>query len=355
MAEPATELDPVPLRGAAPTPEHPAAAPKTGIVELTGNSVPTGRSLLGTAWLRIRRSPVALTALGVVIAIVLFALLAPLLVMIEGQDPNTTNTSPDVLDDFNVPGLPLPGYMYPSAQHWLGVEPGLGRDLFARVAYGAGVSLTIALLATVVSVILGTVLGAAAGYFGGKTDMIISRIMDFFLAFPQLLLVLSLAPILQSRLRNTPLGEGSFVPIASLVIVLGFFGWAYLARIVRGQVLSIREQEFIEAARAYGASRRSIIFKQIIPNVMGVVLVYATMMIPMNITSEAALSFLGVGVKDPTPSWGQMLNAAQAGNWYLSDPWFLAVPGFFLVVTVLAFNVLGDAVRDALDPKASRS
>ena len=315
----------------------------------------TGRSLLATAWMRIKKSPVALISFGTVIAIVLFAILAPVLVAIAGTDPSTTHTGPEYLDNFYNPGLPLPGYMYPSAEHWLGIEPGLGRDIFARMAYGAQVSLVIALLSSLVSVVLGTVLGAAAGYFGGKTDMIISRIMDLFLAFPHLLLVLSLTPILQSRLRGTALDSGSFVPIASLVIILGFFGWAYLARVVRGQVLSVREQEYVEAAKAYGASHASIIFKQIIPNVLGVVLVYGTMLIPLNISAEAALSFLGVGVKDPTPSWGQMLNAAQAGNWYLSDPWFLAVPGIFLVITVLAFNLLGDAVRDALDPKASRS
>ncbi|MEV0008957.1 ABC transporter permease [Streptomyces sp. NPDC047973] len=309
------------------------------------------RSLLGTAWLRIRRSKIAL---AVVVLMILFAALAPLLTAIEGQDPYTTRTSPDVLDDYRTPGLPLSYYRFPSSDHWLGVEPGLGRDLFARMAHGAQVSLIIALLATAVSVVLGTVLGAAAGYFGGKADMVISRIMDLFLAFPHLLLVLSLTPILQSRLGDTALGDGSLLPIASLVIILGFFGWAYLARVVRGQVLSIREQEFVEAARAYGASHRSIILRQIVPNVMGVVLVYATMMIPTNITAEAALSFLGVGVKDPTPSWGQMLNAAQAGNWYLTDPWFLAVPAGALVITVLAFNLLGDAVRDALDPKSSR-
>ncbi|WP_432103225.1 ABC transporter permease [Streptomyces sp. bgisy091] len=312
------------------------------------------RSLLGTAWLRIRRSKIALAALAVVVLMILFAALAPLLTAIEGQDPYTTRTSPDVLDDYRTPGLPLSYYRFPSSDHWLGVEPGLGRDLFARMAHGAQVSLIIALLATAVSVVLGTVLGAAAGYFGGKIDMVISRIMDLFLAFPHLLLVLSLTPILQSRLGDTALGDGSLLPIASLVIILGFFGWAYLARVVRGQVLSIREQEFVEAARAYGASHRSIILRQIVPNVMGVVLVYATMMIPTNITAEAALSFLGVGVKDPTPSWGQMLNAAQAGNWYLTDPWFLAVPAGALVITVLAFNLLGDAVRDALDPKSSR-
>ena len=208
--------------------------------------------------MRIRRSKIALLSLCVVVAILLFAILAPVLSAMSGNDPYTSNTSPEVLDDFETPGLPLPGYMYPSAQHWLGVEPGLGRDLFARLAYGGQVSLTIALLSTVVSVVLGTVLGAAAGYFGGKTDAIISRIMDLFLAFPHLLLVLSLTPILQSRLRDTPLGEGSFLPMASLVIILGFFGWAYLARIVRGQVLSLREREFVEAARSFGASHLSI-------------------------------------------------------------------------------------------------
>ncbi|MFI5658252.1 ABC transporter permease [Streptomyces sp. NPDC051684] len=320
----------------------------------SGPPVVAARSLLGTAWLRIRRSRVARAALAVVVLMILFAVLAPVLTAIEGQDAYTTSTSPDVLDDYGTPGLPLPYYRYPSSDHWLGLEPGLGRDIFARMAHGAQVSLVIALLATVVSVVLGTVLGAAAGYFGGKVDMVISRVMDLFLAFPHLLLVLSLTPILQSRLGDTALGNGSLLPIASLVIILGFFGWAYLARVVRGQVLSIREQEFVEAARAYGASHRSIIIKQIVPNVMGVVLVYATMMIPTNITAEAALSFLGVGVKDPTPSWGQMLNAAQQGNWYLTDPWFLAVPAGALVITVLAFNLLGDAVRDALDPKSSR-
>ncbi len=320
----------------------------------TAKPVATGRSLLATAWMRIRKSPVAMVSLAIVVGMVLFAILAPLLVAIEGQDPYTTNTSPEVLDNFYVPGLPLPYYMYPSAEHWLGVEPGLGRDLFARLAYGARVSLIIALLSTLVSVVLGTILGAAAGYFGGKVDMIISRIMDLFLAFPHLLLVLSIAPILQSRLSGTALARGSFVPIASLVIVLGFFGWAYLARVVRGQVLSIREQEYMDAAKSFGTKNWSMIIKQVIPNVMGVVLVYATMMIPTNITAEAALSFLGVGVKDPTPSWGQMLNAAQAGNWYLQDPWFLAVPSIALILTVLAFNLLGDAMRDALDPKSSR-
>ncbi|MGM7775855.1 ABC transporter permease [Arthrobacter sp. KNU-44] len=208
-----------PLTQLQSTVEATAASPSPS----TAPNRPTAeaRSLLATAWLRIRRSKIALLSLCVVVAIMLFAILGPLLSAMSGNDPFTSNTSPDVLDDLQTPGLPLPGYMYPSASHWLGVEPGLGRDLFARLA-------------------------SAAGYFGGKTDAIISRIMDLFLAFPHLLLILSLTPILQSRLRDTPLGQGSFLPMASLVIILGFFGWAYLARIVRGQLLSLREREFGE-------------------------------------------------------------------------------------------------------------
>lgn len=182
----------------------PSTAPKRPTAE--------ARSLLATAWLRIRQSKIALLSLCVVVAIMLFAILGPLLSALSGNDPFTSNTSPDVLNDLQTPGLPLPGYMYPSASHWLGVEPGLGRDLFARLAYGGQVSLTIALLSTAVSVVLGTVIGAAAGYFGGKTDAIISRIMDLFLAFPHLLLVLSLTPILQSRLRDTPLATAASFP-----------------------------------------------------------------------------------------------------------------------------------------------
>jgi peptide/nickel transport system permease protein len=244
--------------------------------------------------------------------------------------------------------------MYPSATHWLGVEPQTGRDIFARVAYGARVSLTIAICATLVAVIFGTILGATAAYFGGFLDSAISRGMDLLLAFPVLLFTLTLTPILQSRLGNTFLGKGSTLPIVSLIIILGFFGWPYLARIVRGQVLSLREREFVESARAIGSSSGRIIMKEIIPNVTAVVLVYATLAIPTNITAEAALSFLGVGVRDPTPSWGQMLNQSQSNNWYQLDPWFMIVPGVMLLLTVIAFNLLGDAVRDALDPRASR-
>ena len=327
-----------------------------------------GRSLWALAWRRIRSSKIAMLSLGVIIFLLLVAILAPLLTKIEGQNATSFHNTPQVISDgqgktdaqgLPLPGsaavgLPLPGYMYPSGTHWLGVEPVNGRDIFARIVYGARVSLTIALLATLVSVVLGTILGATAAYFGGLVDTIISRIMDLLLAFPQLLLLLSLSPILQARLGNTFLGKGSILPISSLVFILGFFGWPYLARIVRGQVLSLREREFVEAARSLGAKPSRIVMREILPNVVAVVLVYSTLTIPTNITAEAALSFIGVGVKDPTPSWGQMLNASQSGNFYQLDPWHMLVPGTCLLITVLAFNLLGDAVRDALDPRSGR-
>jgi len=335
------------------------AEAESGDYERTSEKAIEGRSLYSLAWRRIRRSKVAMVSFGFIVLLLLVAIFAPVLTAIEGYGPTQLNNTPDII---SLGGQSLSGpvagsvlkFRLPSADHWLGVTPVQGRDIFARLVYGARVSLTIALLATLVSVVLGTLLGAIAAYFRGVVDSVISRLMDLLLAFPQLLLILSLTPILQNRLGNTSLGHGSTLPIVSLVIILGFFGWPYLGRIVRGQVLSLREREFVEAARALGASPGRIVVKEIIPNVVAVVLIYATLAIPTNITAEAALSFLGAGVRDPTPSWGQMLNEAQNGNWYQNDPWIMLVPGVALLLTVLAFNLFGDAVRDALDPRASR-
>lgn len=328
------------------------------LVDSTTRSSPTTptttRTLWQTAWLRIRTSKVALASAVFLGLVVLFAIFAPVLSALSGNDPTTIHTGAKYLDPAVVPGLPQPGYMYPSFDHWLGIEPGLGRDLFSRLAYGARVSLLIAVLATLCTVVIGTIVGAVAGFVGGKVDYLLGRLMDLILAFPHLLLVLSLTPILQTRLEGTAFGDGSILPIASLVIILSLFGWPYLARVVRGQVIAIREQEYVQAANSYGASTWNVILKEVVPNTTGVILVYATLLIPQYISAEAALSFIGVGVKDPTASWGQMLNAAQTGNWYLYDPWFLAVPAVAIVATVLAFNLLGDALRDALDPKASK-
>ncbi len=221
-----------------------------------------GKSPYQLARRRIRQSKVAMASFGFIVLLILVAILAPVLTAIEGHGPLTVNNqliSQGSLDLSQVPGMPLNAYKFPGGSHWLGVSPVNGRDIFARLVYGARVSLTIALLATALSVVLGTVLGAVAAYFRGPIDSIISRFMDLLLAFPQLLLILTLTPILQDRLGTTFLGKGSTLPIVSLVLILGFFGWPYLGRIVRGQVLSLREREYVEAARALGAGLRDAV------------------------------------------------------------------------------------------------
>ncbi|MEU6968633.1 ABC transporter permease [Kitasatospora aureofaciens] len=280
----------------------------------------------------------AALALAVVAGLVLLAVAAPLITWIAGSSPTAFHG--DAVDP-GLGGLPRGAAGGISTRHWLGVEPVNGRDVLARVVYGAQVSLLIALLATVLSVLLGTALGLVAGFFGGWVDTVIGRTMDLLLSFPSLIFMIALisaAPGTDRRLL--------------LVVVLGFFGWPYVGRIVRGQAMVLARGEFVAAARVLGASRRALLVREVLPNLTGPVLVVATMSIPGYIATEAGLSFLGVGVQAPTPSWGQMI--ATAVPWYASDPAYFLIPGVFLFVTVLAFNVLGDAVRDALDPRSQR-
>ncbi|MGB8652747.1 MAG: ABC transporter permease [Mycobacteriales bacterium] len=298
-----------------------------------------GRSLGQIAWMRLKRDKVAMAGGVVILVLVFIAVFAPMLARLEGQQPNVFHT--DLLNR-DLGGPPNGSYGGMSSRHWLGVEPSNGRDIFARIIYGARISLLIALLATVVSVVIGSTLGVTAGYFGGKIDAAISRLMDVLLAFPQLLFSIALVGIVPTNFPRTVL----------LVIVIGFFGWPYIGRIIRGQALSLREREFVDAARSLGASNNHILFKQLLPNLVAPILVYSTLIIPTNILTEAALSYLGVGVKQPTSSWGDMLS--QAVQWSTTDPAYMAVPGIALFITVLAFNLLGDGLRDALDPRAGR-
>ncbi|UUN29293.1 ABC transporter permease [Streptomyces sp. FIT100] len=304
-----------------------------------------GRSPWQIAWTRLKRDRLALAGGAIVVLLILVAVFAPLIVSLLGHPPNDFHE--DQIDPLF--GTPIGPYGGISSDFLLGVEPVNGRDVFSRIVYGARISLLVAFLAAVFAVFLGTVLGVIAGYFGGWVDAALSRVMDVMLAFPQLLFTIALVSVLPNDLLGV---SGSGVRIGALVVVIGFFGWPYVGRIVRGQTLSLREREYVEAARSLGAGRLYILRRELLPNLVAPITVYATLMIPTNILTEAALSFLGAGVKPPTASWGQMLS--KAVNTYEADPLFMVIPGLAIFITVLAFNLFGDGVRDALDPKGAR-
>ena len=308
------------------------------------------------AWSRLKRDRAGMISLAVIILIVLAALFAPLITKALGVDPFTFNR--DALDD-ELGGLPA-GWA-PNAPWWdkgglswdhpLGVEPGTGRDILARLLYGARVSLFIATTSTFFIVLIGTVVGIVSGYSRGAVDQGLGRLMDLVIAFPLILMALALSQPISQRLESLGLGEGA-ARITFLILIFSLFGWPYLARIVRGQVLSLREREFVESAVSLGAGTPRILFKEILPNLWAPILVVATITLPGVIAGEAGLAFLGVGVLPPTPTWGDMLG--ESTNYRSVVPTLLFIPGMALFIVVLTFNLFGDAIRDALDPKAGR-
>jgi peptide/nickel transport system permease protein len=281
------------------------------------------------AWTRLRRDRVAIGSFAVICLIGLLAIFAPLIAALVGHGPDTqyrtTGLSPD--------GIPVG----PGARFLFGTDD-LGRDVFVRVVYGARISLLVGVVATGLAIAIGVVVGLAAGYFGRTIDSVLARSMDVVLSLPYLIFAIALVSIV---------GPSLIVSIA----VIAFFSWASVGRIVRGQVLSIKEREFVEAARSLGASDLRIMFVDILPNVLAPVIVYATLLIPISIVFEATLSFLGIGVVAPTPTWGNMLS--EALPYYSVAWWFVAFPGLALLLTTLAFNLLGDSVRDAFDPRGA--
>jgi peptide/nickel transport system permease protein len=291
-----------------------------------------GRSTWQLAWARLKRDRAAVISAIIIVLIFLMAVFAPVFAEITGHGANqqfrVTGLSPD--------GIPVG----PGKTFWWGTDD-QGRDILVRVAYGARVSLFVGVVATLLTVIIGAVLGLAAGFLGGIMDTIIARLIDLVLSLPYLLFAISLVSI-------------SKPSINIVIIVIALFGWAAVARIVRGQVLSIREKEYVEAARSLGSGTWRIMFVDILPNVTAQLIVYATLLIPVSIVAEASLSYLGLGVPPPTPDWGQMLAEAQTLVVNGQAWWFMLFPGAALVITTLAFNILGDGVRDALDPRFER-
>ncbi|MFE2560618.1 ABC transporter permease [Streptomyces sp. NPDC059352] len=283
-----------------------------------------------------RRTSVKLS-LVVVAFFALMTVAASLIGSLGGWGPEEFDKS--AVDPY-LGGLPIGPLGGVSAEHWLGVEPVTGRDLFARVVHGAQVSLLIAFSATAIVVVAGTAAGIAAGYFGGRTDTVLSRLMDLTMSFPSLIFMIAMMSVARDVNR-----------IVLMTAVIGLFGWPGIARVVRGQTLSLKHREYVDAARVGGSGPWRILARDILPGVAGPVIAYTTLIVPGMIATEAALSYLGVGVRPPTPSWGQMI--AESVAYYDTDPMYFAVPSLCLFLTVLAFTLLGDALRDILDPRGS--
>lgn len=322
--------------------DHPASAEP-----VRPAAVGHGKSPTRIAMDRLRKDKVAITCAVIVLFFVLIAIFAPLLAKLEGSDIGTFNA--DLVDEYGYPTFVA------NAQHWFGVEPKTGRDNFARWVYGARPSLAVAFIATVFGTVTGVVMGLLAGFLGGWVDRIISWVIDFVLSLPYLLFAIAMVPIVES-LRggsfNLSPSEQASTRFLVLIFVLSFFGWAGLARIIRGEVLSLREREFVLAAKAIGVPTHQVLFKELLPNLVAPIVISASLSLPAYVTAEAGLSFLGVGLIEPIPSWGQTI--ANATNWFKADPLYLWLPVLGITVLVLALALLGDAVRDAFDPKTRR-
>ncbi|MER8012920.1 ABC transporter permease [Streptomyces griseoluteus] len=339
-----------------PTPSAAAALEVTDVpVEKSGTpDGPKGsesRSPGRLAWKRFKRDRTGVVSAFVVLFFFLIAIAAPLIAKLYGKNPYTTYASerPELLDAFSYP-VGANGGM--SSEFWFGVEPQLGRDVFTFLLYGIRTSLGIAAAATILTTVVGVVIGVTAGYLGGRTDYFVGRIIDIVLSFPSTLFFIAFMPVIYGIFIAPDDNVPTWLVSISLIIVLAAFGWAAIARLLRGQVLGLREREFVEAAKVTGASPRRIVFKELLPNLWTPILIQSTLMLPAYVTAEAGLAFLGVGITDPTPDWGVMIG--RGASFYSQDITFMLFPGISMVIFVLAFNLLGDSVRDALDPKSKR-
>jgi peptide/nickel transport system permease protein len=301
--------------------------------------------------MRLRRDKVAVVSFVVLAFFLVFAVFADPIVWGYQWITGASRPEPPLLDGL---GYPL-GYLGGiSWRHWFGVEPAFPRDIFIQLVYGARTSLGIAAVAAVLSTSLGVIIGTVAGYVGGWVDSVISWVIDLLLAFPFVIFALAAIPIVNTLISGSVYKSPS-VParIGTLVGVLVFFGWMSTARLVRGQVLSLREREFIEAAHAAGAGTWHMVFRELLPNLWAPILITFSLALPQYVTAEAALSFLNIGVSEPVPDWGRMI--FDSASYLQSDPAYTFFPGMAIFILVLSFNLFGDSLRDALDPKSSRS
>lgn len=332
-----------------------AVAAESG-VELGELEAIKARGYWEQVWIRFRRDRVAIGGGVFIVFLVLAAFVgAPVAAALLGHSPNDIyftavdqNTLLPVGPWSHVEDIRHPGQ---TTLFILGADGTLGRDEFLRMLYGARVSLEVAVLATVGVMIIGTVLGSLAGYYRGWVDAIISRVTEITMAFPYLLFIIALASTLGPRLDKITLGVFG-KGVVTLVLIFSMFGWFYPARIIRAVVLSLREKEFVEAARMVGASDFRIIRSHILPHLVAPIIVYSTLAVAGYVLAEAGLSFLGLGIKLPTASWGNLLSVAP--DFYTTQPWLMVWPGLAVLLTTLAFNLLGDGLRDAFDPRATR-
>lgn len=284
---------------------------------------------------------------GVSIVVLMLSLFAPVVCKILGINPDELNL--DLIDSSGIPTLPNGGISW---EHPLGLTPGIGRDLLANLLYGSRISFLVAFLTTGLAIFIGLIVGIVGGYFRGRIDDYLGRFTDFLLAFPAFFMIVALSEPMVARIQETGIAQGNSARVIFLIFFLSFFGWPGFSRLVRSQVLSLRERDFVTAAQAMGASRKRIIFKELMPNLWAPVIVVVSLSLPGYLAAEAVFSFLGIGIQPPATTWGILLDNAR--RFVTVYPNFFLITAGSLVLVVLAFNLVGDALRDALDPRSER-